>query len=172
MIHVGKIVAAHGIRGEVKVAPYTDNPCRFKKGGKLFVEKRNEYLTIASCRVQGDDILLVRFVSIEDRNEAESMKGSMLSIPKEKAAPLPAGQYYFFQLEGLTVEEENGNTIGIVSDLVEGGAHDIYRIDCGNGDYTQIPALKSIVTKIDLERGVMTVKLPPGLLEACTYHEN
>ena len=172
MIHVGKIVAAHGIRGEVKVVPYTDNPRRFRKGGKVFVDKINDYLTIASCRLQGDQVFLIRFAAVEDRNRAEELKGSMLSIPKEEAAPLPEGQYYFFQLEGLDVVDEAGTSLGIVSDLVEGGANDIYRIDRGNGDYTLLPALKHIITKIDLENKVMVVRLIPGLLEACTYHEN
>ncbi|MEG2639017.1 MAG: ribosome maturation factor RimM [Clostridiales bacterium] len=171
MIDVGRIVAVHGIKGEVKVASLSSNPRRFKKGSKLTIEKTGELAAIATVRPQ-NDLFLIRFEGVEDRNTAEILKGSMLQIPQEDAAPLPHGEYYFFQLEGLEVITEEGESLGTITDLMANGANDVYRVDMGNNDYLLLPALKQVVKKVDLENKKMTVALLPGLLEVCKYHED
>ncbi|MEG1868188.1 MAG: ribosome maturation factor RimM [Clostridiales bacterium] len=171
MIDVGRIVAVHGIKGEVKVASLSSNPRRFKKGSKLTIEKTGELAAIATVRPQ-NDLFLIRFEGVEDRNTAETLKGSMLQIPQEDAAPLPNGEYYFFQLEGLEVITEEGESLGTITDLMANGANDVYRVDMGNNDYLLLPALKQVVKKVDLENKKMTVALLPGLLEVCKYHED
>ncbi|MEG0997671.1 MAG: ribosome maturation factor RimM [Clostridiales bacterium] len=171
MIDVGRIVAVHGIKGEVKVASLSSNPRRFKKGSKLTIEKTGELAAIATVRPQ-NDLFLIRFEGVEDRNTAEILKGSMLQIPQEDAAPLPNGEYYFFQLEGLEVITEEGESLGTITDLMANGANDVYRVDMGNNDYLLLPALKQVVKKVDLENKKMTVALLPGLLEVCKYHED
>lgn len=171
MIDVGRIVAVHGIKGEVKVASLSSNPRRFKKGSKLTIEKTGELAAIATVRPQ-NDLFLIRFEGVEDRNTAETLKGSMLQIPQEDAAPLPHGEYYFFQLEGLEVITEEGESLGTITDLMANGANDVYRVDMGNNDYLLLPALKQVVKKVDLENKKMTVALLPGLLEVCKYHED
>lgn len=171
-ITTGLILSAHGIQGEVKVKPETDHPDRFKKGGKYYLEKEKRYVTLTSVRGGKDGLLIVGLSEIDDRDKAEHLKGSLLQIEAEEALPLPPDAYYFFQLNGMEVAEEDGTPLGVLVDLVASGANDVYRIDCKNGDYMLIPALKQVVKEVDLEHNKMTVRLLPGLKEACTYHEN
>lgn len=171
-ITTGAIIAAHGIKGEVCVKPLTDNPARFKKGNRLFIEKDGHFASVTSVKGAKDGILIVGFEGVADRDHAERLKGSRLLIEAEDARPLPEGEYYFFQLQGLEVFEEDGSSLGVISELVESGANDVYRIDCKNGDYLLLPALKQVVLSVDLAHKKMTVRLLPGLKEACTYHEN
>jgi 16S rRNA processing protein RimM len=171
-ITTGIILSAHGIKGEVKVKPETDNPNRFKKGNKLYIEKEQRFAVLTSVRNGKEGILIVSFEGLSDRDEAEHLKGSLLQIEAEDVMPLPPGEYYFFQLRGMEVAEEDGTSLGVITDLVESGANDVYRVDSGNGDYMLIPGLKQVVQNVDMEHKKMTVRLLPGLKEACTYHEN
>ena len=171
-ITTGRILSAHGIRGEVSVKPLTDNPARFQKGNQLYIEKAGRYEAITGLRGGKDDLLILSFEGVRDRDQAEKLKGSLLQIEAEEARSLPAGEYYFFQLKGMDVVEEDGTPLGTLVELIESGANDVYRIDCGNGDFLLIPALKQIVKNIDLAQKKMTVALLPGLKEACTTHEN
>lgn len=171
-ITTGIILSAHGIKGEVKVKPETDNPLRFQKGEKLYIEKEKRFAALTAVRSGKDDLLLVSFEGIADRDRAERLKGSLLQIEEEDVLALPDGAYYFFQLSGMEVVEEDGAFLGVISDLIDSGANDVYRVDCANGDHMLIPALKQVVKNVDVAHKKMTVRLLPGLKEACTYHEN
>ncbi|MGI5874874.1 MAG: ribosome maturation factor RimM [Bacillota bacterium] len=170
-IIVGKILSAHGIRGEVKVKPLSDNPRRFRRGDRLWVEKEEAYFTVASAREAKDGVLIVRFRETADRDGAEKLKTSLLLVGEEDAAPLPEGTYYHFQLLGLAVRDEDGADLGVLAEIIESGSNDVYRVDCGDGTSFLLPGLKEVVRAVDLENGVMTVRLLPGLKEACAYHE-
>lgn len=171
MIDVGKIVGAHGIKGEVKVVSLSSNPARFALGNTVVLADAGERITVSACRRQ-KDALIIKFKEIADRNQAEAVKGSMLQVSQEEVAPLKEGEYYLFQLENLQVVTAEGETLGVVKDITSQGANDVYRVDMGNGDFLLLPGLKDVITKIDLEAGEMRVNLPPGLLEACKYHED
>ncbi|HMM05319.1 MAG TPA: ribosome maturation factor RimM [Clostridiales bacterium] len=171
-ITTGIILSAHGIKGEVKVKPETDHPGRFKKGNTFYLEKEKRDTTLTSVRDINDGLLILGLSGIDDRDRAERLRGSLLQIEAEDVLPLPPDAYYFFQLKGMEVAEEDGTPLGVIVDLVTSGANDVYRIDCKNGDYMLIPALKQVIREVDLSRKKMTVRLLPGLKEACTYHEN
>ena len=168
----GKILAAHGIRGEVKVKPITDNPRRFRRGHSLFLEKEGEFALITSVRETNDDTLIVKFKGVDDRNHAEKLKGSLLQIDEKDVAPLPEGEYYIFQLEGMEVFEQDGTRLGTIVEVIQNGANDVYRVDMENGDNLLLPALKQVMRSVDVENKKMTVELLPGLKEACIYHES
>ena len=171
-IFTGKILSAHGIKGEVKVKPMTDNPHRFRRGNSLYIEKDDAFALITAVREANGGILIVKFKGIDDRNHAERLKSSFLQIEEEDAAPLPEGSYYLFQLQGMTVFEEDGNRLGIIAEIIQNGANDVYQIDCENGDMLLLPALKQVMKEVDVENKKMIVRLLPGLKEACTYHES
>ena len=168
----GKILAAHGIKGEVKVKPLTDNPRRYRRGNSLYLEKEDTFVLITSVRDAGDDLLIVKFKGVDDRTRAEKLRGSFLQVEEENVPPLPEGEYYHFQLLGMEVVEEDGTYLGVLSDFVESGSNDVYKIDCGNGDYLLLPALKQVMTEVDVAKKKMIVRLLPGLKEACMYHES
>lgn len=171
-ITTGIILAAHGIKGEVKVKPETDHPDRFKTGNVFYLEKEKPMTKLTSVRGGSDGLLILGLEGIDNRDQAERLKGSLLQIEAADVLPLPPDAYYFFQLKGMAVAEEDGTVLGVLSDLVPSGANDVYRIDCENGDHMLIPALKQVVRDVDLKAKKMTVRLLPGLKEACTYHEN
>ena len=171
-ITTGIILSAHGIKGEVKVKPETDHPSRFKKGNVFYLEREKRCAALTSVRGDKDGLLILGLEGIDDRDKAERLKGSLLQIESEDVLPLPPDAYYFFQLKDMEVVEEDGTPLGVIVGLVESGANDVYRIDCKNGDHMLIPALKQVVREVDLNRKKMTVRLLPGLKEACTYHEN
>ncbi len=171
MIDVGKIVAAHGIKGEVKVISLSSNPHRFKKGGKMELSVSGETVTINSCRSH-KELLILGFEEIKDRNQAEDLCGSFLRIQESAVGKLKKDEYYFFQLENLPVITIDGVILGTMKDMTSQGANDVYRVDRGGGDYLLLPALKSVIKEVDLAAGKIIVALPPGLLEACQYHED
>lgn len=168
----GKILSAHGIKGEVKVKPLTDNPHRFRRGHTLFVEKTEAELLITAVRDAANGLLIVKFKGLNDRTEAEKLRGSLLLVDAADVPPLPEGEYYHFQLLGMEVFEEDGSRLGVLSDFVDSGANDVYQIDCENGDRLLLPALKQVIRSVDVENKKMIVQLLPGLKEACLYHES
>lgn len=172
MITVGKIVAAHGIKGQVKILSLSDNPHRFQPGQALTVAEQDTTVTIEATRRHKGNLLIVTLAGIADRDAAEALKGCTLSVPITELAPLPAGQFYRFQLEGLRVVTTDGEFLGVLDAILESGANDVYRVRGADGHYLLLPALKQVVLDVDLAAGAMTVRLLPGLLEACSYHED
>lgn len=171
-IITGKILAAHGINGEVKVKPLTDNPRRFRRGNSLYLEKEETFALMTAVKEVKDDVLIVKFKGVDDRTHAEKLRGSFLQVDAENVPPLPEGEYYHFQLLGMEVFEEDGSRLGTLVDFVDSGSNDVYKIDCENGDYLLLPALKQVMSNVDVENKKMIVHLLPGLKEACMYHES
>ncbi len=169
-IIVGKILSAHGIRGEVKVKLLSDNPRRFRRGSSLFIEKKNAYFKVSSVRAAKDDLLIVKFAGIDDRSQAELLKASFLQV--EEASDPPADDvFYHYQLIGMEVFEEDGSFLGTIREIIASGSNDVYRVVDENGDGLLLPALKQVVLDADVARKKMIVRLLPGLREACAYHE-
>ncbi|MBQ1251439.1 MAG: 16S rRNA processing protein RimM [Firmicutes bacterium] len=168
----GKIVSAHGIKGEVKVKPMTDNPRRFRRGNSFYIEGEEGSFLLISARETATDVLIVKFKGVDDRNYAEKLRGALLEVDAEDVPPLPEGEYYHFQLYEMEVFEEDGNRLGILSAFVESGANDVYQIDCENGDRLLLPAIDQVIRSVDVENKKMIVRLLPGLREACLYHES
>lgn len=161
---VGRIISSHGVRGVVKLEPISDNPHRFVKGGRFFTGAKKQELIIESLSPDGKGLFLVKFLGIDDRDAADTLRNSILTIPKEEAGTLKKGEYYFWQLVGLEVRE-NGDKIGVIKQIIPNLANDLYVMEKVSGGEVLIPALKSVIKEIDTEKGVMTVELPPGLDE-------
>jgi 16S rRNA processing protein RimM len=163
-ISIGKILAPHGVKGEVKVMPLTDFPKRFTKMKSVWVDTHASFLDMESVRFQ-NEIILIKFAGINTRDAGEALKGSLLQVSREEVVPLPPGHYYHFQIVGLTVVNQQGEKIGCIKEILETGAHDIYVVKREESNDLLVPALKQIVREIDLPAGRMVVDLPPGLDE-------
>ena len=159
---VGKIHGAHGVEGWLKVESFSDNPRRFQPGSRMYTEKGKE-LEIEGIRSHSGR-MLVRFCGVEDRNAAELLRGLALYVPKSAAGELPPGSWYYWQLTGLQVYE-NGRLLGQITEVLEGAANDNYVLKKTDGREILIPALKTVIQKVDIAAGVMEVQLPPGLDE-------
>lgn len=161
---VGRILGPHGVRGEVKVEVLTDFNSRFDPGSKLWIEGE-----AAPCEVQASrphkEKLLVRLDCVPDRTQAERLRGRHLLAPRAEATPLPEGEYYSDELEGLTVVSSEGRTLGTLTDVLWTGANEVYVVEGDLGEVL-LPAIADVVQEVDLQKQKMVVKLLPGLVPA------
>ena len=162
-IIVGKILAAHGIKGQVKVEVLSDNPKRFLAGSRLYAPKAQTHLTVAEAQAYRSGLLL-RFAEIADRNGAENLASSYLTVAAADLPELAVDTYYHFQLVGLSVWEKH-TLLGEIAAVESRGGTDYYVVKKTNGGEFMIPALKHMIRKIDVAAGRMEVGLPQGLLD-------
>lgn len=166
---VGQIVGAHGLRGELKVEPYTDYAERFAPGSVLLLGEDLEEITVAAVRPhKGHFLLWVE--ELVDRTEAEAVRGEWLFVAESDAAPLEADTYWIHDIIGLNVITESGQQLGQITDVLVTGANDVYIVQpaagVNNGREILLPAIADVVLHVDLEAGTMTVHLPAGLVES------
>jgi len=158
---VGRIITPHGINGLVQAERISDNPLRFCSGEELFLPEGNS-LILEGKPGRHKGRLLLKFKGVDDRNAAEALRGKELFIPEDKLPPLPEGCYYQYQLIGLQVFQGEKN-LGSITQVLDYSANDIYVVKTPEGKELLLPALKSVVSNIDLEQGRMEVILPEGL---------
>ena len=156
-IVIGRVGAAHGIRGDLRIIPLTDFPERFTALREVMVG--DELLHIEQMKPQGKNILM-RFREYGVREEAQRLTGRLLTVAREEAAPLDEGEYYVFDIVGLTVYDEEDNELGSVENVLRTGSNDVYAVRSEDGRELLIPALRAVVQSIDVPSGRMTVRLP------------
>ena len=156
-IIVGRVGAAHGIRGELRIIPLTDFPERFTALREVMVG--DELLHIESVKPQGKNFLM-RFREYAVREDAQRLTGRLLTVARAEAAPLDDGEYYVFDIVGLTVYDEEDNELGTVENVLRTGSNDVYAVRSEDGREILIPALRKVVRAIDVAGGRMTVRLP------------
>ena len=161
-ILIGKIVNVVGLKGELKVYCYTDRKERFEELEKIWLDQ--EDYQIRNVRYQGN-VVILKLKGIDDRNKAEAQRNKGVYILEEDLAKLPEGTYYVRDLIGIEVKDETGQNLGILSDVVQNSAQDLYEVKTESGKKVLIPAVKEFVLDIDMEDRKMTVKLPEGLLD-------
>ena len=161
---VARVVAAHGIRGEVRCALLTDFPDRFKRGLRVFVGAERVIYEVDRARLDKKGVVL-KLSGVEERDAAEALRGQELAVAEKDAVRLPRGTYFWHQVIGLRVRTTEGQALGTVADILETGSADVYvvRRDSPEEGELLLPAIKDVVQKIDLRRGEMTVTLIEGL---------
>ena len=155
-IVIGRVGAAHGIRGELRIIPLTDFPERFAALREVMVG--DELLHIESVKPQGKNFLM-RFREYTVREDAQKLAGRLLTVARAEAAPLDEGEYYVFDIVGLTVYDEENNELGTVENVLRTGSNDVYAVRSEDGREILIPALRKVVRTIDVPNGRMTVRL-------------
>jgi 16S rRNA processing protein RimM len=157
---VGRIAKAHGINGEVAVDVLSDAPDRFGQGARVFAGDRT--LTVATARAHHGR-LLVRFEEVPDRNGAEALRGTELTIPAEEAAALDdEWSFYPHQLVGFAVTDEKGETLGTMIRVDESPGADLWVVGA-RGREVLVPAVRDIVVAVDLDARVIVLRPPDGL---------
>lgn len=164
ILEVGKIINTHGLRGEVKVAAWTDTPDVFEDLKTVYIKRSGSTtpLTISNIKYQKNN-LIVKFKEFNDINEVEPLKNSVLYAERSELGELPEGVYYIADLIGLTVKKENGEIIGKLKDVLQTGANDIYEVSREGKKDLLIPVLKDVVLSVDFEAKEITVRLLDGL---------
>ncbi len=167
---VGKIVAAQGLHGEVRVKPLSDFPERFTHPGKRWLQKKEKIVPfkvelLSGRQLPGKAIFVIRFAEINDRTEAEAHVGANLLVHSSDRPKLGQNEFHLLDLVGLEARlNVNGPLIGKVVNLVNGG-NDLLEIELLGGRKVLIPFVKEIVPVVKLKEGWLLVTPPPGLLE-------
>jgi 16S rRNA processing protein RimM len=165
LITIGVITTAQGTRGEVRVYPLTDFPDRFRRMQVVTVDINQSLHCFHLETVRYlKQMVIIKFKEVSDMNAALALKGALLKIDRDQVVPLPQDHYYFFEIIGLSVYEENGEFLGEIVDIQQTGSNDIYLVR-KNGKDLLIPALKTVVRQVDLVQKRITVALMPGLRE-------
>ncbi|NLP17470.1 MAG: 16S rRNA processing protein RimM [Firmicutes bacterium] len=166
LITIGEIVSPQGITGEVRVLPQTDFPERFRSLKTASIvcpgTQRPCFTQIMGVRYHKHYVLL-RLAGINCRRGAEKLRKCLVQINPSQLVVLPPGHYYHFQIIGLRVKTIEGEELGKVVDILTPGCNDVYIVQNDAGDQILIPALKKVVKKIDLDNGLMLVRLLEGL---------
>jgi len=166
LISIGRIVGTHGYKGSVKVASLTDFPQRFKELKKVIVshgKKQAEMEVESSGQYKG--MILMKIKGIESKEEAQLYHNALLCVKEAEIYPLPEGWYYHFQLVGLAVYDMEKGYLGVLKEVLETGANDVYVVESEQYGEILIPALKQVVLEVDLNEKKMQVKLLDGLLD-------
>jgi 16S rRNA processing protein RimM len=162
---IGKITKPHGIRGQVHVLSMTEDPARYQKLRSVFLNRNGERCERDIERVNiTPTAVLLQLSGISDRTEAEAWRGALVEIAGQDVMPLPEGQHYYFELDGLTVETEAGQVIGKIVEVLSYPAQDLYVVKSSEREYL-IPAVPAIVKKVDTERQVVVINAIDGLLD-------
>lgn len=161
---VGVITSTHGIKGEVKVFPTTDNVKRFKKNMEIILDtgKENIQLTVESVKFFKQFVIL-KFKGIDNINDIEKYKTKSLYVTRANAVRLRKDEYFIADLLGIDVWEDNGEKLGVLKDVIETGANDVYVITLEDGKELLIPAIKECILDVDVENRKMTVHVMDGL---------
>ena len=161
---VGVISSTHGIRGEVKVFPTTDDPLRFKKLKKVLLDTGREQLELEVQSVKFfKQFVIVKFKGIDNITDIEKYKGKGLFVSREDAVPLDEDEYYIADLIGMEVFTEDGR-FGVVKDVMETGANEFYIVDSDDHGEVLIPAIRQCVLDVNVEEKKMLVRLLDGLI--------
>lgn len=166
LLQVGILSSTHGVHGEMKVFPTTDDVNRFKKNKDyiLGAKKGNMDVKVQSVKFFKQFVIL-KFEGIDTLDDVMQYKGCSLYVNREHAVKLKKDEYFIADLIGLSVVDEDSNRIGTLTDVLQTGANDVYEITTDEQKVYLFPAIKECVLKVDMENQVITVHVMPGLME-------
>lgn len=164
-LEAGKIVNTHGISGEVKVMPWCDGAemlCEFKT---LYTDQAGKNpVEIVSARVH-KNMAVLRIAGVDDVDSANALRGTVLYFDRE-AVELPKGCYFITDLLGLSVvDADSGEEYGILCDVTQTGANDVYHVDAGEGKTLLVPAIPDVIDRVDLDGGILLIRPLKGMFD-------
>lgn len=165
-LQIGIITTTHGVRGEVKVFPTTDDNARFKQLKTVLVDtgKTQMELTITNVKFF-KNLVILKFKEYDSINDVEKLRRAKLLVTRENAVELKENEYFIADLLDLQAVSDEGEELGVIADVLQTGANDVYVIRKPDAKDLLVPAIKDCIKNIDMEKGVMTIHLLPGLRE-------
>ena len=164
-LQVGVISSTHGVRGEVKVFPTTDDVTRFRQLKKVYLDTGREMLPLEIQNVKFfKQFAILKFKGIDNINDIEKYRGKSLMIDREDAVDLDEDEYFIADMIGMKVCTEDGSEFGTLKDVMETGANDVYIIDSLEHGEALIPAIKECILDVDMDEERMTIHLMEGLV--------
>ena len=165
LLQVGVISSTHGVCGEVKVFPTTDDVKRFKKLKKVILDTGKEQLPLEIEGVKFfKQFVILKFRGIDNINDIEKYKGTRLLVDREHAVKLKKDEYFIADMIGMDVFTEDGELFGALKDVMETGANDVYIIEMSDGKEVLVPAIKQCILDVDIENRKMVIHLLEGLV--------
>lgn len=165
LLKVGVITTTHGVRGEVKVYPTTEDAQRFQDLDYVLLDTGKDMRRLDIQRVKFfKNLAILKFQGIDNINDIEPYKGRDLWIPREEGLELEEDEYYIADLLDMEVYLEDGSKFGILKDVMETGANDVYVVQTAEGKEVLLPAIKDCILDVDVEQNKMTVHMMNGLL--------
>lgn len=165
-LRVGVISSTHGVKGEVKVFPTTDDPRRFLKLKEIILDTGREELLLKIEQVKFlKKMVILKFREFNDINEIEKYKGRDLLIPRSQAVALGPDENFIMDLIGLKVIMEDGQVFGKLTDVIKTGANDVYVVEDLQGREVLFPAIRQCILDVNPQAGTMTVHIMDGLLD-------
>lgn len=165
MLKVGILSSTHGVHGEMKVFPTTDDVKRFKKLKEVMLLKGDEYLPL---KIEGvkffKQFVIIKFEGYDSINDIEKYKGMGIFVTRENAVPLKKDEYFMADLLGLGVIDDEGRVLGELTDIMQTGANDVYVIKLKAGGELLLPAIKQCILDVDINEGIMKVHVLKGLM--------
>ena len=166
LLQVGIITSTHGVRGEVKVYPTTDDPRRFRRLKEVVLDTGREKLNLEIEGVKFfKQFVILKFKGLDNINNIEKYRQKSLYVTRKNAVRLQRDEYFIADLIGLKVQDEDGTELGTVKDVIETGANDVYEVEMADGKSLLLPAIKQCILNVDVENGMMQVHVLEGLLD-------
>ena len=166
LLQVGIITSTHGVRGEVKVYPTTDDPRRFRRLKEVVLDTGREKLNLEIEGVKFfKQFVILKFKGLDNINDIEKYRQKSLYVTRKNAVRLQRDEYFIADLIGLKVQDEDGTELGTVKDVIETGANDVYVVEMTDGKELLLPAIKQCILNVDLEQQTMTVHVLDGLMD-------
>lgn len=163
-LQIGKIVNTHGIRGEMKLIPLTDDPGRFDELDWVYVEKDGMHKYNIESVKYFKGMVIIKLEGVDNPEAAASFKEHFLLVDRQNAVKLPEDTFFICDILGSRVYDENGSELGILHDVLQTGSNDVYIVK-GSGGEILIPALKSVIRRVSPEQKRIDVIVPKGLLD-------
>lgn len=165
MLQVGVVTTTHGVRGEVKVFPTTDDVNRFKKLKEVFLDIGKEKV---SLEIEGvkffKQMVILKFKGIDTLDDAAVYRQAGLYVTRENAVKLQKDEYFIADLIGVSVYDETDRLLGSLEDVMATGANDVYVIRMTDGRELLLPAIRQCILDVDVEQGRMKVHVLEGLI--------
>ena len=166
LLQVGIITSTHGVRGEVKVYPTTDDPRRFRRLKEVVLDTGREKLNLEIEGVKFfKQFVILKFKGLDNINDIEKYRQKSLYVTRKNAVRLQRDEYFIADLIGLKVQDEDGTELGTVKDVIETGANDVYEVEMADGRSLLLPDINECILNVDVENGMMQVHVLEGLLD-------
>ena len=166
IFQVGVISSTHGVRGEVKVFPTTDDMKRFKKLKEVILDTGREKKTLEIESVKFfKQLVILKFRGIDNINDIEKYKGKSLFVDREHAVRLRKDEYFIADMIGMRVTTDKGEDFGTLKEVIETGANDVYVVETSDGEEILLPAIRDCILDVNVEEKRMTVHVLEGLLD-------
>ena len=164
LLQVGVVTTTHGVRGEVKVFPTTDDSARFKKLKNVILDTGKEKLDMEITNVKFfKNLVIVKFKGYDNINDVERFRQAKLLVTRDNAVELAENEYFIADLIGLKASSDEGEDLGEITDVLQTGANDVYVISKEGTPDLLVPAIKDCVVNVDIEAGTIVLHLLDGL---------